>query len=57
MGLGEKDQCVLIALGDRAQEPVAEFLGPAFAFEVLVCAGGDIVYRAVLNARVHSFPP
>ena len=48
-GLGEKDQCVLIGVGDRAQEPLAEFLSPALAFEVLACSGGDLVYRAVLT--------
>ena len=37
-GLGEKDQCVLIGVGDRAQETFAEFLSPGFAFEV--CLSG-----------------
>jgi hypothetical protein len=33
-GLGEKDQCVLIGVGDCAKETFAEFLSPGFAFEV-----------------------
>jgi hypothetical protein len=44
MALARKIRASSSAWAIRAQEPLAEFLSPALAFEILACPGCDLVH-------------